>query len=256
MNFLIEKDFTFYRNLLLKMHYDAGVGHVGGNLSAIDSMLIVFNEFLKKNDKFVLSKGHSAGALYICLYSIGLLSIKDLNTFHTDNTRLAGHPQPNISKFTPFATGSLGHGFSIACGLAKSLQIKNKLNANIFCYMSDGEWQEGSTWEAFLFFIKHNLYNLIPMIDINGLQGFGKTKEISCISDFKRTLSGFSIKLIECDGHNPKDIRYALKKAISLKVPSIILLKTIKGRGVKGFDGQMESHYLPLNNQQLLEFNS
>ena len=99
---------------LLTMHYESKVGHIGGNLSCIDSIIIIFNKYLSKDDRFILSKGHSAGAVYISLWSIGILSDKDLLTFHKDNTLLPGHPPPNKIKNIFFATGSLGHGLSLA----------------------------------------------------------------------------------------------------------------------------------------------
>ncbi len=243
-----------YRNVLAKMHFDLNVGHVGGNFSSIDAMLIIFNEYLSKNDKFVLSKGHSSGALYVCLFSIGLLSQTELMTFHSENTTLPGHPRPFLSKFTPFATGSLGHGLSISCGLAKSNILRN-VNSNIFCFMSDGEWQEGSTWEAFLFFLKHKLFRLKIIIDVNGLQGFGNTNNISIMSDFNKRLSGFPVKLINCeDGHDLEQLRHSLNACVSSNEPSIILLNTIKGHGFNELEGKLESHYLPLSKTQYKKY--
>ena len=250
-NILSTNEIVKLKKLLVKMHFESGVGHLGGNLSAIDSMLIIFNEFLNDDDHFILSKGHSAGALYICLYSIGLINLDDLSNFHGNNTFLPGHPIPRLSLHTPFATGSLGHGLSIASGLAYA----NKLNTSaphskVYCFMSDGEWQEGSTWEAFLFFLKHQLNDLIVLIDVNGLQGFGKTSEISIVSDFEKIFSGFPVDVIKCSGHDPQDIRHALNKAFNNLSATLILLKTTKGFGVSNFEGLLDSHYLPISEDQ------
>src|SRR3954465_4409466 len=104
------------RRRLLQMHFESSVGHIGGNLSALDAMLIVFHEFLRDEDHFILSKGHSAGALYVALWSVGLVSDDDLKLFHKDGTLLAGHPPAAGMPEIRFATGSLGHGLSLAAG--------------------------------------------------------------------------------------------------------------------------------------------
>src|SRR5665811_1364034 len=113
---------------LIEMHYRNRIGHLGGNLSAIDAMLVVNHELMQVKDRFVLSKGHSAGAYYVTLWSLGKLSDADLETFHKDGTRLAGHPPPSGIPDIEFATGSLGHGLSLAAGLAKAAQLKGQNN--------------------------------------------------------------------------------------------------------------------------------
>ena len=159
-----EINLNYYRKRLLRMHYESGVGHVGGNLSAIDAMIIIFKKFLNQDDDFILSKGHSAGALYIALWSRGQLSDSDLLTFHKDDTLLPGHPPANGIESVLFSTGSFGHGLSLAAGaaLANKLQFRS---SDVFCFMSDGEWQEGSTWEALIFACHHRLDNLTVLID-------------------------------------------------------------------------------------------
>ena len=141
---------------LLTMHHTARVGHIGGNLSAIDAMLFLHHFLMDPNDVFVLSKGHSAGALYVTLWTKGILSDKDLTTFHADNSRLPGHPAPGQLKEILIATGSLGHGFPMASGIALARKLQNKAG-RVFCLCSDGEWQEGSNWEALIFNRHHNL---------------------------------------------------------------------------------------------------
>src|SRR5437588_12414920 len=113
---LCTEDFTRARKRLLRMHFESGVGHIGGNLSALDAMLVVFHEHLRPGDQFVLSKGHAAGALYTTLWSVGRLRDEDLATFHRDDTLLAGHPPASGIADIAFATGSLGHGLSLAAG--------------------------------------------------------------------------------------------------------------------------------------------
>lgn len=238
---------TQFRKRLLQMHFDSGVGHIGGNLSALDAMLIVFNEYLSADDKFILSKGHSAGALYLSLWSVGQLDNEDLRSFHQDHTLLAGHPPAAGIAAIPFATGSLGHGLSLAAGTALGYKFRHN-NAQVFCLTSDGEWQEGSTWEALIFASHHQLNNLTVLVDHNNLQGFGSTSDIASMSPLWDKLQGFAVDLLVIDGHDPDAIRAALAKERSrLK---IIILCTIKGYGVSFMEQRMDSHYLPLSEEK------
>jgi transketolase len=240
---LAASEFKRARKRLLKMHFESGVGHIGGNLSALDAMLIVWHEYLREEDKFVLSKGHSAGALYIALWSLGRLLEKDLKLFHKDNTLLAGHPPAQGIEEIPFATGSLGHGFSLAAGTALGFKLK-KNDAQVVCLTSDGEWQEGSMWEALIFACHHKLNNLTILIDHNNLQGFGSTTDIASMSPLWVRLQGFETDLQVIDGHDHEAIRSALETEQSrLK---IIVLRTVKGKGVSFMENRMDSHYLPL----------
>ena len=141
---------------LLQMHFESGVGHIGGNLSCLDSLMVLHHKIMNKDDLFVLSKGHAAGALYVTLWSLGRLSDDELKLFHKDHTKLSGHPAPGWLKDIPFATGSLGHGFSLAAGLALSKKIKGE-PGRVFCVTSDGEWEEGSNWEALIFSVHQKL---------------------------------------------------------------------------------------------------
>lgn len=244
---LTAKNFSNARRRLLQMHFESGVGHIGGNLSALDAMLIVFHEYLNSKDLFVLSKGHSAGALYISLWSTGQLQDEDLKLFHKDNTLLAGHPPAKGIADIPFATGSLGHGFSLAAGTALGFKFKNN-DAQVVCFTSDGEWQEGSTWEALIFACHHKLNNLTVLVDHNNLQGFGSTADVASMSPLWDRLQGFEIDLQVIDGHDPIAIRAALSCGHSRL--RIIVLRTVKGRGVSFMENRMDSHYLPLTEPQ------
>ncbi len=244
---LISNDFHGARKRLLQMHFESGVGHIGGNLSALDAILIVFHEYLAAEDKFILSKGHSAGALYIALWSLGRLEEQDLRLFHKDNTLLAGHPPAQGIADIPFATGSLGHGLSLAAGTALGFKLKNS-DAQVVCLTSDGEWQEGAIWEALIFAIHHKLNNLTVMVDHNNLQGFGSTADVASMSPLWEKLQGFDVDLQVVDGHDPDAIRVAL--ASGQTRPKILVLRTIKGRGVSFMENRMDSHYLPLTEGQ------
>jgi transketolase len=247
---IATSEFRRARKRLLQMHFESGVGHIGGNLSALDAMLVVFHEYLDEQDKFILSKGHSAGALYIALWSVRRLLDEDLKLFHKDNTLLAGHPPAKGIAEIPFATGSLGHGLSLAAGTALSFKLKAS-NAKVVCLTSDGEWQEGSTWEALIFASHHRLTNLTIMVDHNNLQGFGSTADIASMSPLWDRLQGFEVDLQVIDGHDPAAIRAAL--AAEQQRLRIIILRTIKGRGVSFMENRMDSHYLPLSEQRFLK---
>lgn len=235
------------RKRLLQMHYESGVGHIGGNLSCLDAMMLTFHEYVGLEDRFILSKGHSAGALYIALWSLDRLSDDDLKMFHKDDTLLAGHPPASGIKDILFATGSLGHGLSLAAGTALGLQLKGQ-DGRVFCLTSDGEWQEGSTWEAMIFASHHRLRNLTILVDHNNLQGFGRTHDVASMSPLATRLSGFDLD-VECvDGHDLAAIRAALDK--STDRCHIVILETTKGRGVSFMEDRMEWHYLPLKEEQ------
>jgi len=246
----IEKSIKIAKIRLLKMHYDSAVGHIGGNLSCLDTLIIIFNKFFLENDRFILSKGHSAGALYVSLWSIGILNDKDLLTFHGENTLLAGHPPPNKIPNIFFATGSLGHGLSLASGVSLAKKIKAE-KGNVFCITSDGEWQEGSTWEALFFACQHNLNNLTILVDQNKLQGFGFVKDISPLSNLFEKLKQFDLDIEVIDGHSAKQIISSLGKQQSRC--RVIILDTNKGNGISFMENKMEWHYLPLNNDQYLK---
>lgn len=226
------------------MHHDSGVGHIGGNLSVLDSMMLVFHEYLKPDDRFILSKGHAAGALYSTLWSLGRLTDEDLKTFHKDNTLLAGHPPAWGINDIAFATGSLGHGLSLAAGTALAWRLQNRSD-HVFCITSDGEWQEGSTWEALIFAQHHCLSNLTILVDHNGLQGFGSTHEVASMSPLWEKLSGFDVAVDVVDGHDLPALRAVLNKS-TLKT-HVVVMQTVKGQGVDFMENKMQWHYLPMS---------
>jgi transketolase len=235
------------RSRLLEMHFQAGVGHIGGNLSALDAMLVLHHQVMRPDDVFVLAKGHSAGALYITLWSLGRLSDEDLKTFHRDGTFLAGHPAAGWSQDIPFATGSLGHGLPDAVGMALGYQLQSQPR-QVFCLTSDGEWQEGSNWEALIFAIHRKLTNLTIVIDENRLQGFGSTDDVASMAPLAEKFKGFAIEVVPVNGHDHAALRGALQARG--QGPRIVVLKTVKGHGVSFMENAMEWHYLPLSAEQ------
>jgi transketolase len=239
----IEIQMRQARARLLQMHYESGVGHIGGNLSCLDLMIVLHHQFMSERDQFVLSKGHAAGALYVTLWTKAILNDEDLRQFHQDNTKLSGHPSPHFIPQIPFATGSLGHGLSLACGLALGKRLKNE-PGRVFCLLSDGEWQEGSCWEALIFAAHHRLA-LTLVVDTNGLQGFGTTLEIAGQDILTAKFAAFGVLVREIDGHNVQEIQQAFSSPP--EGVCAIVARTCKGSGVSFMENRMEWHYLPLN---------
>jgi transketolase len=229
---------------LLQLHREANCGHVGGNFSCIDALMTLHHLIMEPDDRFILSKGHAAGALYVTLWSRGLVSDADLKTFIADDTLLPGHPSGKGIPGVMFNTGSLGHGPSLAAGVALAARHQG-LNHRIFCLCSDGEWQEGSCWEALIFAVHLRLEKLTLLIDQNGLQGFGRTRDVISCDDLSPRIQAFGADVQKVNGHDPGAIIECLTKP-SNGLPRVIILETIKGRGFP-FENQLKSHYLPLS---------
>ena len=238
---------------LLQLHHDANCGHIGGNFSCIEALMTLHHLVMQPDDRFILSKGHSAGALYATLWSLNKLSDADLKTFTHDDSLLPGHPSGNGIPGMLFSTGSLGHGPALAAGLALAARHK-KLDHRVFCLCSDGEWQEGSCWEALNFAVHQRLENLDLLIDQNRLQGFGRTKEVISCEDLASRIGAFGADIHKVDGHDPKAIVKALKKPTEGTV-RVLILDTVKGRGLH-FENQLDSHYLPLSEAEYLSARS
>src|ERR1700744_2536057 len=220
---------------LLEMHYHSKVGHIGGNLSALDILMNLYHFRLGPGDGFVLSKGHAAGALYVTLWTMGLLSDEDLRHFHGEGTRLSGHPPLSGIAEVIFATGSLGHGLSLAAGLALGKKLLQE-SGRVFCLMSDGEWNEGSCWEALIFLTHQKLDNLTFIVDLNGMQGFGSTKQVANLDSLADKFRAFGVTTLEIDGHDVPSICSALA---SKQGPLAIVANTRKGCGVSFMENQM-----------------
>lgn len=242
----LNSDVRWCTERLLAMHAKAKVGHLGGNLSCLGGLCAILN-LIRPRDRFILSKGHSAGALYVALANKGVLPEEELDTFHQDGTRLPGHPPANTFEEIPFATGSLGHGLSLAAGFALSQKLRQN-GDRTYCLTSDGEWQEGSTLEALIFACHHKLHNLTIVIDHNGLQGFGTTAAVASTNPLWEKIAGFDVETVVVDGHDLAAITKELARP--QERVRAIFLRTIKGWGVPGMEGEMESHYLPLSEEQ------
>ncbi len=236
---------------VLKLYNEANAGHIGCSLSCID--LIVAVLFLNKaeEDTFILSKGHAAASLYASLNLLGEISDAQLATYYLDGTTLPAHPAAGHYSGIPFATGSLGHGFPIAAGVAHASKIRND-GAMSYVLMSDGETNEGTTWEAAHYALANQLDNLIVVIDKNGLQGFAHTKDVLGETAAPEKWRAIGFEVLEVNGHDIEEINRAVQYLKGQKngIPKVIVANTIKGKGVSYMENRMEWHYLPMNPAQ------
>lgn len=230
------------RRNIIKMVYNAQSGHIGGSLSATEILTVLFHKCMKlalkwdkdKNfnirDRFVLSKGHASPIYYSVLSQLGFFPEEELMSFRKLGSRLQGHPAtycPGIDA----ATGSLGQGIAIACGMAMGLKL-DKNPARVYVLMGDGELQEGSVWEAFMDAPSRHLDNLTAIIDRNGLQIDGNTEDIKPLNNLAEKIRAFNWNVIEIDGHDLNQIYDAIELSKTSNHPTAIIAKTVKGKGV------------------------
>jgi len=240
------------RRNILDMVYTAQSGHIGGSLSACDIMTVLFHKCMKhstggvpsgdyeQRDRFVLSKGHVSPVYYSVLSQIGFIPKKELKTFRKLTSRLQGHPSLNCPG-VEVATGSLGQGLAMGCGIALSLKL-DKNPANVFVLMGDGEMQEGSVWEALMQIPHRKLDNLVAIIDRNRLQIDGCTETVMPLDNLSNKLKAFNWKVLEIDGHDFNQIYDAIEKAKTIKAPVAIIANTIKGKGVSFMENNAGWH--------------
>ena len=238
------------RTTILKMHFEANCGHIGCSLSCID-LLIAILKYMNQDDSFILSKGHAASALYVILNELGKIPDEDLGTFYKNATKLSAHPAPLKYPSISFATGSLGHGLPLAVGVAKAMKLKK---AKTFSYvlMSDGETNEGTSWEAAHFAVNNKLDNLVAFIDRNGLQGFARTQDVLGDTARRNLWETIGFDVSEVNGHDIDQILDAKQKLIEKEndKPKLIIANTIKGKGVQFMENKVEWHYHPMNEKQ------
>ena len=236
---------------LLRLHQAARSGHIGSSLSCLEILVDLCFGRMASDDTLILSKGHAASALYTTLSLSGRLPEAELETFYRDGTLLAAHPPcSGAIAAIPFGTGSLGHGLSLACGLSFSQRFTGKA-FQTYAVLSDGDCNEGSTWEAALFAAHHRLANLTVVIDLNGLQGIGSTKDIlnlEPVADKWRAF-GFAVAVAE-DGNDFASLAGAHAALAAATGPRCVIARTVKGHGVSYMQDRMEWHYLPMNDAQ------
>jgi transketolase len=244
---LLGKAFSIKKRFL-GMYKAANAGHVGCSLSCAEILTFVEFGWKKEADEIILSKGHAAASLYSVLAEAGKIEESEIATFYKNNTYLAAHPPTNKIKGIPFATGSLGHGLSLAAGLGLAGKLK-KNNKQIFCITSDGEINEGSTWEAALFIAHHKLINVVWLVDRNRLQGFGKTEDVMGLDPLDKKIEAFGFDVIQIDGHRFDEFQKAKIQAEKNVKPTAIICNTVKGNNWTTYENKLDSHYLPMKEE-------
>jgi transketolase len=244
---------------ILEGTHAAASGHPGGSLSIADIVTYLYFEELNvdpKNpkwddrDRFVLSKGHTAPALYGALAYKGFFSPDELKNLRNVNSFLQGHPDMKGTPGIDMSTGSLGLGFSAACGMALAGKL-NKKDYRVYSIVGDGESQEGQIWEACMFASHYKLDNLCLVIDWNGLQIDGPVAEVMNPTPYDTKLAAFGFNVISIDGHDFEQIEEAFKAARAVKgKPTAIIAKTVKGKGVSFMENQVGWHGSAPNDEQ------
>jgi transketolase len=247
------------RKHIIEMLYQAKSGHPGGSLSAVDTLVALYFVHMKHNpkkpndpnrDRFILSKGHAAPALYATLAESGYFNVKELVKLRKINSMLQGHPVCTYTPGVEASTGSLGHGLSFSNGIALAGKLDKK-DYKVYCMMGDGETGEGQVWEAAAVASHYKLDNLTAMIDRNYLQIDGNTEDVLKLESVKERWSSFGWHTIEIDGHNIEKILEALDQADYIKnKPTMIILNTIKGKGVSFMENNVDFHGVPPNQME------
>lgn len=260
-NIKMNKLFTIskiIRKEIVKMAYISKSSHVGSALSCVDILVTLYFKYMNLNkdnicdenrDVFILSKGHACSVLYSVLAHKGFFSVDMLDTYCKDGTKLGGHPSRQVMLGIEASTGSLGHALSIGCGM----EIANRgKKCKTIILMGDGECNEGSVWEAAMFASSNHLSNLIAIVDNNGLQGLGKSNEISGEKSLKDKWEAFGWNVKEIDGNDYDSIDEGLNLAYNNRTgkPFALIAHTVKGKGVSFMENKLEWHYKSPNKQQ------
>lgn len=229
--------------------------HLGSCLSCLDMLEETILFQMKEEDKFILSKGHASLSLYVVLHQKGKITKEQLDSHFQEGGYFGIHTPSSFPHDIPLPTGSLGHGLSFACGLAKGYMFhKKKPMPRIFCLMSDGECNEGSVWEAALFASHHKLKNIYVLIDKNGFQGIDATANVLGDAASEEKWRSFGFNVVSCDGHDFENLEKAFKKAyrFSNDKPNVIIASTKRGKGIRSIEGKMTSNYFALNEEKLV----
>lgn len=250
---------TTIRKDIVTMLTESASGHPGGSLSAADILTTLYfnemnidpkNEKDSNRDRFVLSKGHAAPVLYSTLARRGFFDVEELKTLRKFGSNLQGHPNMNDLPGIDMSTGSLGQGISAAVGMAIAGKLDNK-EYRVYSLLGDGELEEGQVWEAAMSAAHYKLDNLTIFVDFNGLQIDGDITKVMNPSPIDKKFEAFGWNVITIDGHNFDEILEALEKARATKgMPTCIVAKTIKGKGVSFMENQAGWHGAAPNKEQ------
>ncbi len=239
------------RRHVITMIAKAGSGHPGGSLSAADIITALYFRVLRHNpedpqwperDRFILSKGHAAPILYAALAETGYFPVAELETLRKMDSRLQGHTDRTLTPGVEMSAGSLGMGLSFAIGIALAAKLDSK-RYRTYALLSDGECQEGQTWEAALAAAQFKLDNLTAMVDCNGIQLSGRTRDIMCLEPLIQKWQAFGWHVVDVDGHDFDQILAAFSKAEKITSrPTVITARTIKGKGVSFMENNVAFH--------------
>jgi len=242
----------------LQLVYEAKASHIGGALSMTDILAVLYNDILvydqsdptfESRDRFLLSKGHACTSFYATLAYCGFFSFNELNSYAQNGSQFLSHASHKIPG-VELSTGSLGHALPVGCGMALAAKLKNEKH-RIFVLLSDGELDEGSNWESFLFAPQHQLDNLIVVVDYNKIQSFGFTNEVINLEPLSEKFQAFNWNTIIIDGHDHQQIKQALQRSKNRNTrPTIIIANTIKGKGIDFMENKLLWHYKSPNNEE------
>jgi transketolase len=244
---------TEIRKDVLKMTYEKKAGFIGTSFSCADILAVLYGKIVnidytkqddEDNDTVIMSKGHGASAWYAALANVGAFDKKRLDEeFNTSGYKMGVHPKRNSLPGIRTSSGSLGQGAGLGCGIALAHKIQ-KNAGRVYVIVGDGECNEGSVWESFMFGKRYKLDNLVVIIDRNRLQSYGHDEEVLNMGDMKNRLDSFGWNAIEVDGHNCDELQKAFEQAEQTKgKPTAIIANTIKGKGAKDFEDKVLWHY-------------
>ena len=257
----LEEQAVQIRQDIINMIHEAGAGHPGGSLSAVEMVTALYFHVLNiapqnprwpDRDRFVLSKGHACPVVYACLARRGFFDVAHLSTLRKYHSILQGHPDMNKVPGFDMSSGSLGNGLSTAVGMALSARL-HKQDYMTYCLLGDGEIQEGMVWEAAMAASHHDLKNLIAIVDCNGVQINGWTNDIMTVEPLADKWRAFGWGVVEVNGHNMKDVLTALHTAKTLRKPTAILMRTVKGKGVSFMEDDAKWHGGCPSEEELIE---
>lgn len=248
------------RRIVIKMIGSLGKGHIGGSLSIVDVLVILYYEQMRidpvhphmvNRDRLVMSKGHAGPALYALLAMKGYFDQSEITTLNKPGTTLPSHCDMNLTNGVDMTTGSLGQGLSAAVGMAIASKM-DKSDFYVYCIIGDGESQEGQIWEASMFANQMKLGNLIVFLDHNKLQIDGPLEEINQLASPIDRWEAFGWNVQEINGHDLQAIDEAINTAKKcIDHPNMIILKTIKGKGWKKIEGKVKSHSMPVTQEDV-----
>ena len=243
------------RRLILEQSKRAGVGHIGSALSVADIVVALYARVLEvatpdatERDRLILSKGHAALALYAALHLCGFVSRDELDTFHGEGSLLGVHPERELTG-VDFSTGSLGQGLPVGTGLALGARLRGSKHRT-FVLSSDAECNEGSMWEAALFAAHHGLGNLTAIVDVNGQQALGYTKDVLGLEPLSDKWAAFGWDVHEVDGHDVDAITDSIANMDPTGPPQVLLARTVFGKGVSFMESRIEWHYMPMSDEE------